>query len=61
MKKQKTPKTQEEKFNEEKRKAIEISHQLQYYKINPRVEDEIREAKSSIEIDRILRTCRRAS
>ena len=61
MKKQKTSKTREEKFKEEKEKAIEISHQLQYYKVNPRVEDEIREAKSSIEIDRILRTCRMAS
>lgn len=58
MKKQKT---QEEKFKEEKEKAIEIAHQLEYHKINPKVEDEIREAKSSIEIDRILRTCRRAS
>ena len=61
MKKQKTLKTQEEKFKEEKEKAIEIAHQLQYYKINPRVKDEIREAKTSIEIDRILRTCRMAS
>lgn len=61
MKKQKTLKTQEEKFDEEKRKAVAIAHQLQYYKINPRVEDEIREAKTSIEIDRILRTCRMAS
>lgn len=54
-------KTNKEKFEEEKEKAIEIAHQLEYYKINPRVEDEIREAKSSIEIDRVLRTCRMAS
>lgn len=52
---------QEEKLMREKEKAIVIAHQLQYYKVNPSVEDEIREAKSSIEIDRILRTCRRAS
>ena len=54
-------KTNKEKFEEEKEKAVAIAHQLQYYKVNPRVEDEIREAKTPIEIDRILRTCRRAS
>lgn len=61
MKKQKAPKTREEKFKEEKEKAVTIAHQLQYYKVNPKIEDEIREAKSSIEIDRLLRTCRMAS
>ena len=54
-------KTNKEKFEEEKEKAVTIAHQLQYYKVNPKIEDEIREAKSSIEIDRILRTCRMAS
>lgn len=58
MKKQKT---NEEKFEEEKEKTIEIAHQLEYHKINPKVEDEIREAKTSIAIDRILRVCRMAS
>ena len=58
MKKQKAPKTQEEKLMEEKEKAIEIARQLGYFKINPYIREEIYEAKTSIAI---LRTCRRAS
>ncbi len=61
MKKQKAPKTQEEKLMEEKEKAIEIARQLGYFKINPNLREEIYEAKTPIAVDRILRTCRRAS
>lgn len=46
---------------EEKEKAIEIARQLGYFKINPYIREEIYEAKTPIAIDRILRTCRRAS
>ena len=54
-------KAQEEKLKDEKEKAIEIANQLEYYKINPNIKEEIYAAKTSIAIDRVLITCRRAS
>lgn len=52
---------QEEKLMKEKEKAIEIARQLGYFKINPNIREDIYKAKTPIAIDRILRTCRRAS
>ncbi len=54
--------TQKEKeLKREKRNAIKVAYELGYFEINPNIREDIYEAKTPIAIDRILRTCRRAS
>lgn len=51
----------EKELQRTKRYAIKAAYELGYFRINPDIKNEINKAKTTIAVDRIMTTYRRAS